>query len=157
MNRKCTDILCLGVFILFCSGMVGAGIYGFLYGEPSKLFASIDADGHFCGIDSGYENYPYLYFSNLEASDIWLYTVCVSTCPTANSTIDCHTTTNVTDCNSADAEHYDTYGCKRPHSFFSLSFISKISAQKIYAFLCSLGRILLASLRRFASHSANCL
>lgn len=104
MNRKCTDVLCLIVFIAFVGGMFGAGIYGFLYGNPSKMFASIDGDGNFCGVDEGYENYPYLYFYDLSQSDIWSYGVCVSSCPTNTSTIDCHTTTEVTDCSDGSAE-----------------------------------------------------
>ena len=45
VDRRCTDILFYLVFLIFLGGMIGASIYGYLYGQPSKLFAPIDSDG----------------------------------------------------------------------------------------------------------------
>ena len=67
----------------------------------------MDGDGNFCGYSDGYTDYPYLYFADLTASNIWSYAVCVSSCPTTNSTVDCHTNSYVTDCDAY--EKYDTY------------------------------------------------
>ena len=93
--------------MVFACGFVGASVIGFTDGTPYQFFAGIDGDGNMCGYSEGYENYTYLYFWSLEADNIWYYAVCVSECPTSNTTIDCKTTSYVTDCN--DGEHYDTY------------------------------------------------
>ena len=95
------------MFVVFACGFVGASIYGFTSGNPYKFFSGLDGDGNFCGYSDGYTDYPYLYFADLTASNIWNYAVCVSSCPDGNSTISCHTTTYVTDCNAY--EQYDTY------------------------------------------------
>lgn len=44
-NRKCTDVLCYGFFILFIAAMAGCSIYGYAKGHPGKLLAPLDADG----------------------------------------------------------------------------------------------------------------
>lgn len=108
MNRKLTDFICLIVFIVFAVTMVGAALYGYSNGNPSKLFSGIDSDGNFCGSGNA-TGYPYLYFWDLTADNWYEYGVCVTTCPTADSTIDCLTTTSVPDCNSDSTYHYDSY------------------------------------------------
>ena len=99
--------MCLIVFIVFAGGFIGASIYGFLEGQPGRLFAPVDGNGNFCGYDTNYTDYSYLYFTDLTASNIWEYAVCVSSCPTNTSTIDCVTTSYVTNCSAG--EHYNTY------------------------------------------------
>jgi len=89
-NRRCTDLLCLLVFLAATAGMGYIGLYAVENGDPDRIMTPYDAAGFFCGKSSGYENYPYLWFQNLE-SDMWIaYSVCVSTCPTAGvATSDC--------------------------------------------------------------------
>ena len=50
----------------------------------------MDADGNFCGKSAGYEDYPYLYYTDI-STKFWIpYGVCVSSCPkTAEDNIDC--------------------------------------------------------------------
>jgi hypothetical protein len=119
MNRKCTDVICLLVFSLFCAAMFGIAGYGFANGNPSKLLAPLDADGHFCGYDDGYEDFPLLYYWSL-SSDWANSSVCVSVCPNSTSTISCHNTTHVPDCNADGTYHYNTYDCTFKFILFSL-------------------------------------
>jgi hypothetical protein len=74
-NRFITDWFCCCFFMLFCCGMVGAFVYGNMYGDP--LLISIGWDGNEpqmgCGYTpntelwpnstmDGYAEYKYLYF-----------------------------------------------------------------------------------------------
>ena len=43
--------------------------------------APYDSDGKFCGIDNGYEDYPYLFYTDVNPT-LWApYSVCVKKCP----------------------------------------------------------------------------
>lgn len=64
-ERKCTDILCLIVFIAYLGAMGFMTVYGFIKGDVDKLLAPLDGAGNFCGVTKGYKNYPYLYIANL--------------------------------------------------------------------------------------------
>jgi len=103
-RRKCTDIVFYVIFIVFCVGMFIVAIFGWAKGDPKKLLAPVDNDGKFCGVDSGYEDYDVLYFPDISStSNIKNKYVCVKGgCPSATSpaSIDCKTTTQVTDCNA---------------------------------------------------------
>jgi len=100
-NRRCTDLFCLLVFF----ATLGFGGYVFVYalenGNPEQIMAPMDSNGYFCGRDPGYEDYPYLFFADIQFS-LWLpYGVCVKTCPTAptdplqKQTFECIGTENV--------------------------------------------------------------
>jgi len=59
----------------------------------------MDGDGKFCGIDSGYEDYQYLFFSDLNPV-LWApYGVCVKKCPKSKDEgypkFECKGTSNV--------------------------------------------------------------
>ena len=82
-NRRCTDILCLLIFIVACGVGGYIGVYCLENGDPDRIMAPMDADGHFCGRDPGYEEYPYVYYSYLQ-SPLFIWTpwaVCVNECP----------------------------------------------------------------------------
>ena len=66
MNRGCTDILCCLIFIAFLTGMVGAGGYGYQYGDPILLATAWDGDGLGCGLNASRVDYPYLYFPMID-------------------------------------------------------------------------------------------
>jgi len=81
-DRGCTDIICLIVFLSFLGSMLGLTFYGFIEGNPRKLFYPFDKNGNVCGIDEGYEKFPKLMFpmeDGLKASlnGGW----CVESCP----------------------------------------------------------------------------
>ena len=66
----------------------------------------MDADGNFCGKSSGYEDYPYLYYTDIQ-TPFWLpYGVCVKKCPTSvEEQVECVPTELIKTlggCNSAD-------------------------------------------------------
>lgn len=76
MNRSCTDFFCLIVFLAFIGGLAFVVLYGYQNGNPKKLLAPLDADGHFCGIDVGYEDYKLLYFAKIDTSNWFPSAVC---------------------------------------------------------------------------------
>ena len=67
---------------LIATGVAGyIGVYAIENGNPAEILAPMDADGHFCGRDTGYEDYPYLFFADIEYS-VWIpWAVCVKECP----------------------------------------------------------------------------
>lgn len=86
MNRRCTDLICLAIFLVFAAGMGFVSYFGFENGDPKKLVSPLDSDGYFCGLSTGYTDYPYLYYAIEEDTIVnWSsYAVCVSSCPTTN-------------------------------------------------------------------------
>ena len=46
-NRSCNDILCCLLFTAAVVAMFVIGIYGYVKGEPSRLFIPYDSDGFF--------------------------------------------------------------------------------------------------------------
>jgi hypothetical protein len=100
-NRRCTDLLCL---IIFIAAIVAGGYVGYfsaVNGNPELLVAPLDADGNFCGKSVGYENFPYLYYSKIDTLYWGPYSVCADKCPTTVSQLeltDCKLTDNVKDC-----------------------------------------------------------
>ncbi|KAJ3444975.1 ctl-like protein [Anaeramoeba flamelloides] len=51
-DRKCKDIFWLFLFILFWIGMVIVAIFGFVQGEPKRLYYPSDYRGNVCGYDN---------------------------------------------------------------------------------------------------------
>ena len=75
-NRKCTDLLCLLIFLVACGGMGYIGNYAYQNGDPARIMAPMDSDGNFCGKTPGFENYPFLWFSDI--GTFWLaYGTCI--------------------------------------------------------------------------------
>lgn len=82
------------MFGVFLIGMLTCVIMGFVNGNVGKMMAPADADGNICGYNSTVVDYPYLYIYNLNAatkanSNIFDFGVCVESCPTQTSTINC--------------------------------------------------------------------
>jgi len=88
-KRSCTDPLCCLFFVAFLAGMIGVAGYAITKGNPTLIGRGYDKDGYMCGIDSGYEDYPYLYFP-IPTTGYLTYTVCLKTCPTsADTSVQC--------------------------------------------------------------------
>lgn len=101
-ERSCTDVLFCLIFIAFLVGLGVISAFGYQNGQPQRLLAPLDADGKFCGLDDGYQNYTYLYLLdiNLGVTEILSSAVCVSECPMDDATpISCKTTSVEKDCN----------------------------------------------------------
>jgi len=61
-NRRCTDILCIFVFLGFVAAAVFVGIYSVENGDPDRILTPYDADGRFCGKTPEVAEYPYLWY-----------------------------------------------------------------------------------------------
>jgi hypothetical protein len=72
-------------------------LYSFGLGNPKEILQPFDADSKkyllfylldkACGIDLGYENYPYIYFVTPDEKYLFR-TVCVETCPVLDPSAD---------------------------------------------------------------------
>lgn len=97
-QRSCTDVLFTLIFLAFLFGVGVVTVFGVQHGKPERLLAPLDADGHFCGLDEGYQAYKYLYFAdiNVDPSLILSTAVCVKSCPMDDDTpVECMDTVNV--------------------------------------------------------------
>ena len=75
------------------------GIYIVKNGDPNIIISPYDAMGNFCGRDAGFEEYPYLWYQDLAATNWLVSSVCVKECPTwATKGIECKKTANVDNC-----------------------------------------------------------
>lgn len=98
VERGCTDLICLIIFLAVFVALFGIAIYGFTKGKPTLLYTPSDPDGNFCGYSDNATDYPYIYFVAPSATTLYR-TTCVKTCPTANSTkLDCLVNSLVTEC-----------------------------------------------------------
>jgi len=68
VKRRCSDILCMIIYLVFLSGMITLTFWGYANGELQVSLAPINAEGGFCGHDYTVSNpnnlnkgYPYLY------------------------------------------------------------------------------------------------
>jgi len=124
-SRKCRDCICCFIFILLFLLCIVVAVFGFYKGKPAQLFYFYDEDGNACGHEKGYEDYPYLYFTNVVSglknfdTDKILSSVCVKECPndkniqTGSSDgyikIKCKKTrTMTTDCEIAKENYYES-------------------------------------------------
>ena len=121
-SRKCRDVICCIIFILIVILCVIVAAFGFIKGEPSKLFYFYDEYGNACGHDQGFVDYPYLYFTSVisglqdfDTNNI-IKGVCVKTCPNVtldpdeyknkNYTLDCKYNTSTTECEVKYKDYY---------------------------------------------------
>ena len=99
VDRKCTNLLCYIIFVIFNLTLISFCIYGYFEGSPGKLMAPLDGDANFCGYTAGYEDYPYgyiydIYSATINPTEYSDYIVCVEECPeTASDDVDCLNTT----------------------------------------------------------------
>ncbi len=61
-DRKCTDLFCFIILVVFVLIMFIFGIYSWTSGNFKKLTTPYDSDGKGCGLD--YPDYPYIYFAS---------------------------------------------------------------------------------------------
>ena len=124
-TRKCRDIFCCLIFIVFLVACVAVAVLGFYYGHPSYFLYVYDEDGNACGKDGVYKDYKYLYFyqvisnaKKLEPGEM-INGFCVKECPkndfkdkdasTVNKVnLDCVPTKNNKDCNVTFENYYES-------------------------------------------------
>nr|CAD7396533.1 unnamed protein product [Timema cristinae] len=100
-KRSCTDVICLGLFLVFVGAWIFVGYYvgdcrcsvlGFTQGDPSRLLLPTDSQGRKCGLDTDVIDKPYLFFfdltrcirSNVVLNGCPTPQVCVKSCPEQN-------------------------------------------------------------------------
>jgi hypothetical protein len=94
-NRKCTDMCCCLIFLVFIGAMITMTGYGAKYGQVEAILAPVDGDSRICGFSPEVKDHPYLYLANLSsamANPSLMFNVgsCVKECPTKKgSTIEC--------------------------------------------------------------------
>ncbi|XP_074595594.1 choline transporter-like 2 isoform X2 [Brevipalpus obovatus] len=87
-DRKCTDCLCLLIFVLFISGWAVLSFFAIRYGDPEQVIYPSDSFGRICGRNE-LRDKPYLYFFNILKCAKWeslnegckTTQVCVESCP----------------------------------------------------------------------------
>ncbi|CAK85024.1 unnamed protein product (macronuclear) [Paramecium tetraurelia] len=85
VDRECTDIFCLLLFIVFTFGMFFISGYAFKNGDPHRIAQPYDPDHRACGVDEDVADYPYIYFANPTNPKYLYVTTCVSECPQEES------------------------------------------------------------------------
>ncbi|OQS06453.1 choline transporter [Thraustotheca clavata] len=91
-TRKCRDVLCCLLFLVFWIGMAIVAILGLTNGEPKNLIYGTDFNGSVCGLGSQSSSnltyYPRITqdmvaqaAKGIQPLDMKFYGLCVSTCP----------------------------------------------------------------------------
>ncbi|XP_065169791.1 choline transporter-like 2 isoform X2 [Atheta coriaria] len=88
-NRSCTDILCLGLFVVFIGCWIGVACYAYTHGDTELLLIPRDSSGSRCGFDPHVLDKPYLFFfdiskcfgPNVPFTGCNTPQICVSRCP----------------------------------------------------------------------------
>ncbi len=90
-KRRCTDIICLFVFILFLIVEVFVAIIALYFGRPEVFLYPRDSFGKLCGFYESVKDRPYLFFFDLAecakvgVSGFWsgcpTIQICVKSCP----------------------------------------------------------------------------
>ena len=124
-SRKCRDIFCCIIWVIFVVGCVVVAVLGFANGDPSIIIYPYDEDGNACGKDGEYKDYPYIYFYNavedaknlidLGKEDQKLHSFCVKECPQdkleeSSTTLQCVKVGRNQDCKIDKTNYYRSKG-----------------------------------------------
>lgn len=63
MERGCTDVLCVGLFLTFIATMFGVAIFGLVKGDPKAFIKPYDFTNSICGVNDTVKDYGKLYFT----------------------------------------------------------------------------------------------
>ena len=113
-QRRCTDMLCCLVFLVFIAGMGVCTVFGYSHGDPNKLTSPIDGDRNICGVTEGYQDYPYLFISDISgaiasSASIFENGVCVKKCPEdadEAASLQCKPTQEIPSCDNSSINRY---------------------------------------------------
>ena len=90
MERRCTDVCFMLIFILFLAAFVGVSVIAFMKGHIWMLIYPYDGENNYCGYH--HPNHPYLYMTNLNVNGeqttaaLQQTSICVQACPKAANT-----------------------------------------------------------------------
>ena len=106
--RKCTDIICLIIWILFWGLIIGVAIFSFVKGDLKNIAQPFDSDGNPCGKDNQVDH-QFLYINQPQSTKLKDHMVCVKQCPVdEDSTIDCVPNSDINNCSNLNV--YKSFG-----------------------------------------------
>ena len=98
VERKCTDVCYTLIFCLFTAIAVLLVIAVMSKAQTNYIKYGMDSEGNFCGLSAGYQNYPYVFYNNIEGTNWFPYAVCIASCPGQGfnyNTVSCTGSSNV--------------------------------------------------------------
>lgn len=109
-NRRCTDKLCLVIFLVGLAVLGGVAGKAYKSGDPMLLTNVYDADHKACGLDAEVKDYPLLYWAK-PLPGYLNHTVCVKKCPSedAETKLDCMVNSVITSCEEAAGGDLDLH------------------------------------------------
>ena len=93
-QRRCTDSICIALYLVCLIGAIGIAGYGITTGDPTKIVQPFDSVGNACGRGPA-KDFPYLFFNNPD-NEVNDQTICVKRCPKAeNEAVACYPNTQI--------------------------------------------------------------
>ena len=65
LDRGCTDMICVVLFLAFIATMFGTAFYGIAQGDPKAMIKPYDFTKSICGVNETVKDYGKLYFTKL--------------------------------------------------------------------------------------------
>lgn len=107
-KRKCTDVICFIIWVLFWGVVIAFSIYGYIKGDLNNIAQPYDSDGQPCGRSKA-SDYNYLYINDPFSTKYNKNMVCIKKCPkTKQDKVECLENTDIKNCN--DIKIYESYG-----------------------------------------------
>ena len=122
-RRRCRDVCCCILFVLFLLGCAFVCYLGVKYGNPDLILYPYDEDGNQCG-QGKLKDYKFLYFYNVRENfknllvlNVGVSTMCVKECPSRGETKEdwvgaCYPTTKNPSCTVKGNTFYNSTGGK---------------------------------------------
>lgn len=106
--RKCTDIICFIIWVLFWGLILGITIFSLIKGNIKNIAQPYDSDGNPCGKDLQ-KDHQFLYINDPQSPNLKDHMVCIKQCPKdENSTIDCLPNSDIKNCDNINK--YASFG-----------------------------------------------
>ena len=107
-KRKCTDVICFIIWILFWISVIAFAIFGYIKGDLGNIAQPYDSDGQACGKDKA-KDFGFLYINEPFSSKFNENMICIKNCPANEQDIvDCLTNTDIKNCE--DVKIYESVG-----------------------------------------------
>ncbi len=108
VHRKCTDVCCFMIWVLFWIVIIGFAIYGFTKGDLNNIAQPYDSDGNACGRGK-LEDFSYIYINDPFSTSYSKNMICIRRCPEeATEPVECYPNTDIKKC--SDIKVYKSYG-----------------------------------------------
>jgi len=85
-DRKCSDIICVPLFILAIGGVIAIGVWATINGDVNKITHGYNYEGELCGVDNDEAVMFWCESSEDPGSLDFQHPVCRSSCPTTTNT-----------------------------------------------------------------------